>query len=163
MRTRRLVGGSLVTSIVLALFAVVLVQAAAAADAVCTLAVEPKTAVAGSEFHLLGSGFTPTELVLQKDGGQPVTIDLDLGDQDPFDIPIGSRKGDEGTWMATAALPGTCSATVEFTATLENTDTIDDLLASTTAQGRVPLGLVMLVIAFGVGGGMLAAWRLRLA
>jgi hypothetical protein len=162
MRTRRLVGGSVVIVLALALYFVALVQTAAA-QGNCTLTVEPDTATAGTVFHLHGSGFTPTQLILQKEGGQPVTSDLDLGTQDPFEIPIGSRTGDEGKWTATAVLAGTCSPSVMFTVTLESTDAISDLLAAPTATGHLPLGLVVLVIAAGFGGGAVVAWRLKRA
>lgn len=161
MRTRRLLGGSLIIALTFALYAVTLVPIVAA-QTNCQLTVEPAVATAGSEFHLHGSGFTPTQLILQKEGGQPVTIDLDLGTQDPFEIPIGSHKGDEGKWTATAALPGVCAPSVVFTATLESTDAIGDLLAP-TSTGHLPLILVALMIVAGFGGGAVVAWQLRRA
>jgi hypothetical protein len=162
MRTRRLVRTSTALVITLALYFAALVQIAAA-QSQCTLTVEPKVATAGSEFHLHGSGFTPTQLILQKEGAQPVTVDLDLGDQDPFEIPIGSRKGDEGVWHATAVLPGVCSASAKFTATLENTDALSDLMLAPAANSHLPLMYVLLVILTGLGGGAFVAWRLNRA
>jgi len=149
----------LVVVTALALFAVVLVGRAAA-QAECTLSVEPKVADTGSEFHLLGSGFTPTQLTLQKGAGTPTTIDLNLGDQDPFDIPITSQPGDEGKWTATVSVPGGCSESVQFTATLENTDTMGGLL-SPVSTARLPLAVVILTIVAGLTGGALVARRLK--
>ena len=158
MKTRRFLGGSLVIALTLALYAAPLVPSAAA-QSDCQLSVDPQTATAGSEFHLHGSGFTPTQLILQKAGSEPVTIDLDLAGADPFDIPVGSRQGDEGEWTATASLPGTCSPSVVFTATLQSTDVLDDLLAP-TAGGHVSLMLVLLITIAGFAGGAVAARRL---
>jgi hypothetical protein len=162
MRTRRLVGTSTVIVMSLALYFAALIQTAAAQSS-CTLTVEPEVATAGSEFILRGSGFTPTELILQKEGAAAVTVELDLDSQDPFDIPIGSRKGDEGRWHATASLPGVCAASVVFTATLESTDALSDLLAAPPANGRLPLWIALLVLVTGLGGGAFVAWRLNRA
>lgn len=158
MQTRRFLGGSLLMALTLALYAAAQVPTVAA-QSDCKLTVDPQVATAGSQFHLHGSGFTPTQLILQKAGGQPVTVDLDLGGADPFDIPVGSRQGDEGEWTATAALPGTCSPSVVFTATLQSTDVVDDLLAP-TAGGHFSLMLVLLVGVAGFAGGAVAARRL---
>ena len=135
----------------------------AAAQVECTLTVEPEVAVAGSEFQLHGEGYTPTQLVLQKDGAEAVTIDLDLAGQDPFEIPVGSSIGDEGVWQATAELPGTCSPSVTFTVTLQDTDAMSDVLEPSTTEGRLPVAIYLLIIAVGLGGGVLAGARLRLA
>jgi pimeloyl-ACP methyl ester carboxylesterase len=164
MRGRRLVGPvSLVVS-TLGLYFGGLVPMVAAQSR-CQLTVEPKTAVAGTTFQVHGSGYTPTQLILQREGGQPVTIPLDLKGADPFDFPIGSRIGDEGTWHATAALPGTCSPSIVFTATLQPTDVASDVVATMTIQqdGHLPLGIYLLVIVVGFSGGTFVAWKLTLA
>jgi hypothetical protein len=160
MRTRRLLGGPLAIVLTFALYLAAFVQITAA-QSQCQLTIDPEVATAGSEFHLHGSGFTPTQLILQKEGEDPVTIDLDLGTADPFDIPIGSRKGDEGNWTATAALPGTCSPSVTFIATLESTDAISDLLAAPKTNDHLPLMVVLLTIVAGFGAGAVVALRLR--
>lgn len=160
MRTRWLVGGSVVIVMALVLLLVALVQTAAA-QSECELTIEPETAKAGTVFHLRGNGFTPTQLILQKNGNEAVTSDLELGSQDPFEIPIGSKIGDEGEWSATADLPGTCSPSVTFTVTLENTDAPYDALARPEPTGRVPLMLVALIIVGGFGGGVVVARRMK--
>ncbi len=160
MRTRWLVGGTVVIVMALALCLVALVQTAAAQNE-CKLTIEPETAKAGTVFQLRGSGFTPTQLILQNDGKEAVTTDLDLGSQDPFEIPIGSHIGDEGTWSATADLPGTCSPSVTFIVTLENTDAIGGVPAAPGQTGHMPLMLVALIIVAGFGGGAAVAWRLK--
>lgn len=160
MRSRWLVGGSVVIVMSLALCLGALVQTAAA-QSECKLTIEPETAKAGTVFQLGGSGFTPTQLILQKDGNEAVTTDLDLGSQDPFEIPIGSHIGDEGRWSATASLPDTCSPKVTFTVTLENTDAPYDMLAGRETTGHFPLMLVALIVVVGFGGGAAVAWRLN--
>ena len=128
----------------------------------CELTAEPASATAGSVFHLLGTGFTPTELTLQREGGDPTTLPLSLGSADPFDIPIGSKESDAGTWHATANEPGVCSASTTFVATLANTDTAAETGPAAPADdARPPLGAYLVVIGVGLGGGVLAAWRLN--
>jgi hypothetical protein len=169
MRSRRIFGAT--SSVVLSagLFLTAF-AGSVAAQGNCQLTVDPQQATAGTTFMLHGSGFTPSQLILQREGGQAVTIDLDLKGQDPFSIPIGSRKGDEGAWHATASLPGTCSPSVVFNATLENTDAVSDAVATLTGsgsgpsgQGHLPLGIYILVIVVGFTGGAVVAWKLRLA
>jgi len=160
MRTKRIVGATLVVKLVMGLFLLAGASSVAAQDE-CVLTVEPAEAQAGSEFVLHGEGFTPDQLILQRGSNEPVTINLSLGDTDPFEIPIGSRTGDEGLWTATALVKGTeCSATTNFRVTLQNTDMIDDLVSSPT--GGLPLIAYLLVIVGGFGAGALAARHLRL-
>jgi hypothetical protein len=124
----------------------------AAAGASCQLTVDPEEATAGSVFQVHGSGFTPTELTLQKNGGEATTFPLNLGTADPFDVPIGSRKSDAGTWTVTASEPGVCSASATFTATLESTDA----LITAAPDQRQPLGVYALVLGVGLMVGSLA-------
>src|SRR4029078_9921783 len=105
MGSRRIIGATSAIILSAALYLPAFVGAVAA-QGNCQLTVDPQQATAGTTFQLHGSGFTPTQLILQREGGQAVTIDLDLKGQHPFSIPIGSRKGDEGAWHATASLPG---------------------------------------------------------
>lgn len=160
MRTRRLIGATVATAMGLSLYLVALVPMAVADDG-CTLTATPAIAAAGTEFTLRGSGFTPADLTLQKEGGQPVTIELDLGDDDPFEIPIGSNTGDEGVWHATA-VGDECSAETSFTVTLQNTDAIDDLLGS-VGSAPLPTALALGVILVGFAAGMLLGRRTRRA
>jgi hypothetical protein len=164
MRGHRVVGASSIIALTVGLYLLGLVQTAAA-QSQCQLSVEPTVAVAGTTFQVRGSGFTPTQLILQRDGGAAATIDLDLKGADPFEFPIGSKRGDEGTWHATAALPGTCSPSVVFTATLEPTDTVSDAVAALTLEqdGHLPLGIYLLVIVVGLVGGIAVALKLDLA
>jgi hypothetical protein len=158
MRGQVVVGGSLIVLTAFAFFCAGHVSSAAA-DTQCTLTVAPKIADTGSEFHLRGRGFTPTTLTLQKNGGTPATIVLNLGSQDPFDIPIKSQPGDEGKWVATVSVDGGCSASVAFTATLENTDMASDPFGPRSAS-RLPLAIVLIVVVAGLTGGAFAAQRL---
>jgi hypothetical protein len=161
MRTTRLVGATLIVKLVLGLF--LLSAAGVAAQDACVLTVEPAEAPAGHEFVLSGTGYLPDKLVLQRGTNEPVTIQLSLGPADPFEIPIGSRTGDEGLWTATASVDGTdCEATATFRVTLQNTDMIDDLMSGSTGGG-LPLIAYLLVIVGGFGIGALAARHLRLA
>lgn len=161
MRGHRIAKASFVIVLTLGVYLCGLVQTVAA-QSQCQLSVDPTMAVAGATFKIHGSGFTPAQLILQREGGQPNTIDLDLKGADPFDIPIGSNKGDEGVWHATASLPGTCSPSVVFTVTLQQTDTVTDAVALLTTQQNehLPIGIYILVIAVGFSGGAFAAWKL---
>lgn len=125
-----------------------------AAQDECELAVEPAEALAGSQFVLKGDGYTPTQLTLQRETAEPVTFDLDLGDADPFEIPIGSKSGDEGLWTATVRSEDGCVATATFRVALPSTDMIEDLLGGT---GRLPTAVYLLVMLAGFGGGVLIA------
>jgi hypothetical protein len=164
MRGHRVVGTFSVTLLALGMTIAALAQPVVA-QSTCQLSVEPKAAVAGTTFQLHGSGFSPTQLIVRKDGDEATTIDLDLKGADPFDIPIGSKQGDEGTWHATVTLPGTCSASITFSVTLQPTDTVSDAVGALTREqdGHLPLGVYLLVIATGLVGGVVAASKLRLA
>ena len=125
--------GGLLLALLLPVLA--LAPAVTADEHECQLSVEPKRAPAGSDFMLRGSGYTPTRLTLQKEGSDsPVTLDLALNGADPFEIPIGSRRGDEGVWVATAFVPGGCSETVRYRATAP----VSATAAPTVAPTAVP-------------------------
>jgi len=161
MRVRRLVGGTL-ESLMLVAIATLALVVPGAAGASCEMSVDPTTATAGSVFTLHGAGFTPTELTLQRDGGAASTIPLELGTADPFDIPIGSKDSDVGTWHATATEPGVCSASTSFVATLSSTDTVAAAAgAPSGGDDRLPLGVYAVVIGLGLAGGVMAAWRIQ--
>jgi hypothetical protein len=151
-----------VESLILVAIAALALVVPGAAGASCELTVDPDTATAGSVFTLHGSGFTPTELTLQRDDGPVSTIPLDLGTADPFDVPIGSKASDVGTWHATATEPGVCSASTSFVATLSSTDAaVAAQATSGAADDRLPLGVYAVVIGLGLAGGVLAAWRVQ--
>lgn len=146
-----------------ALLALVIVPAGAsgvAAQGACELSVAPASGPAGTEFTLSGSGYTPDLLTLQREGQQAAQFDLDLGDADPFEIPIRSRAGDEGEWQATVAVTDTeCAGTATFRVTLHDTDTIETLLAS-PAGGLPPIAYLIVVLG-GFAGGLVIARRVR--
>ncbi len=126
----------------------------------CEVRVEPKIGEAGTEFILSGAGYTPTLLTLHKNNGRQTAVELDLDGADPFEIPIGSRPGDEGLWTATVSVEaGECTATVTFRVTLLDTATGDAIRRGS----GLPLGLYVLVGLLGFGGGTLIARRVRLA
>jgi hypothetical protein len=136
-------------------------SAAAAEPDDCRLAVQPTVGAAGTQFTLSGEGYTPTGLTLQKNDGRETIVDLELAGADPFEIPIGSRAGDEGLWKATAVVAGTsCSATATFRVTLLSTDVLSGLIGGLDREG-MPLAVYILVVAMGLGGGRLLAGRLR--
>ena len=131
-----------------------------AQDNECDVSVSPRAAVAGSVFVFTGSGYDPTRLTLQKEGGDAINHELTVGDADPWEVTVRSRVGDEGTWSASfedATLD--CTATTEFRVTLSNTDAIGDAL--TAATSGAPLALYMSVIVVGFGGGLLIGRRMR--
>jgi hypothetical protein len=130
----------------------------------CELAVEPQSGPAGTQFTLSGEGYTPTHLTLRKDSGRETTVELDLGDAEPFEIPIGSQPGDEGLWTATAYIPGTdCSATTTFRVMLLDTATLASMSSTPADGGGLPLTVYLLIGLLGFGGGTLIARRVRIA
>jgi hypothetical protein len=154
----------LARTVTVALIGAVLVLASAmsALASDCEVSVEPRVAQAGTVFTLRGEGYTPTTLTLQKNDGRETAVELDLGDADPFEIPIGSNVGDEGRWHATVAVADTdCSATVTFRVTLLDTSTLSDVTAG-RGGGLPPLAFVVAAV-LGFTGGTLIGRRLRLA
>jgi hypothetical protein len=125
----------------------------------CELHVEPPTAAAGSTFVLRGSGYTPTEVTLQRQDIAPVTVELDLPEDEAFEIPISSQPGDEGLWTATVSdAARDCTAAATFRVTLLDTATGEDartILA--TGAGGLPIVMYLLVILVGFAGGRLLA------
>jgi hypothetical protein len=152
---QRLVGATLEGLILVGIAAVSFVVPSVA-GASCELTVEPEEAIAGSVFHVQGSGFTPTELTLQHDGGKATSFPLDLGGADPFDVPVGSKESDAGTWHVTASQAGVCSASTTFVATMASTDAAGSASTSAPAQ-RLPAGVYVVVIGLGLVGGAIAA------
>lgn len=127
----------------------------------CEVAVAPRVGEAGTVFTLSGEGYTPTQLVLRKDGGRETAVELELDGADPFEIPIGSRTGDEGVWRATVAVADSeCSATVTFRVTLLDTSTLSE--GGGRGGGGLPLFVFALAAAAAFAGGTLLArsWRL---
>ena len=133
---------------------------ALAGDAGCEVQVSPLAAAAGSVFVFSGSGHSPTELTLQKEGSMKLDHDIDLGDADPWEVTVRSRVGDEGKWTAWFSNAETgCTTTVKFRVTLSSTDLIDDIVAATTELGSAPIGLYLAVIVVGFSGGLLIGRR----
>lgn len=155
MRAQRLIGATLELVILIGI-ATLSLFVPAAAGASCEMTVEPKEATAGSVFHVQGSGFTPTEMTLQRDGGKASTVPLNLGTADPFDIPLGSKASDAGTWHVTANEPGVCSASAKFVASMASTDAASGAVA-TGPGSRLPAGVYFVVIGLGLIGGAIAA------
>jgi len=151
---QRFIGATL-ESVILVGIAALSFLVPATAGASCELTVEPEEATAGSVFHVEGSGFTPTELTLQREGGQATTFPLNLGTADPFDIPVGSKESDAGKWHVMASQPGVCSAQTSFIATMANTDAVTAAVASQSDR-RQPQGVYVVVIGLGLFGGALA-------
>src|SRR5215210_8444835 len=90
-----------------------------AKDTDCSVHVNPRVAVGGSVFVFSGSGYSPTQLILQEDGGDPINHDLSVSDADPWEVTVRSRVGDEGTWTATFKdTSEPCVASTEFRVTL---------------------------------------------
>lgn len=142
------------------MLAVFVGSAIAAEPGTCDVHVSPRAAAAGSVFIFNGSGFMPTELTLQKEGGEPISHDLNVNEGDPWEVTVRSRAGDEGTWSASFFdTDANCTAAVEFRVTLSNTDLIDDIAASVTSPA--PMLLYLAVIVFGFGGGVLIGRRVR--
>jgi hypothetical protein len=133
-----------------------------AGEAVCVVTVDPQAAAGGTVFTFTGSGFAPTQMELQKGKEAPTVNDIDLAGADPWQVTVQSRAGDEGAWTATFDEEEGCSVSVQFRVTLSDTDFISDLIGDRPG-GSVPALLVLLVAAFGVGGGLFVARRLASA
>lgn len=116
----------------------------------CSVRVEPRAAPAGSVFVFSGTGFAPTELELARGNGAPSIHPLVPADDDPWEVSVRSRVGDEGTWTATFSEEDVCTATVKFRVTLSNTDTLADVTETGSGQ---PWILYLAVVAFGFVGG----------
>ena len=130
-------------------------------SASCTVEVDPAVATSGSLFVFSGRGFQPSELTLQKDGGEPATHQLSVGDTEGWEVTVRSRVGDEGDWTATFVDPaGDCTTTVDFRVTLTSTDVLDDVAAA-TSQFSAPLLLYALVVIVGFTGGAAIGRRLN--
>jgi hypothetical protein len=155
----RISGAPLLGALVLVCLASVHVMAA---DADCVVTADPQAAAGGSVFTFSGSGFQPTHMTLQKDTDAATVSDIDVAGADPWLVTVQSRAGDEGAWKATFDVDGGCSVTVQFRVTLTETDLINSLLGNTPG-GSVPALLVVLLAAFGVGGGLFLARRLAAA
>lgn len=134
--------------------------AAVAAQEECAIEVEPKEGPTGTQFVLRGSGYTPDRLTLQRGSDDPVSFELELGDADPFEIPIASKPGDEGRWRATVVVSDTeCEAQATFRVTLQPTDTLNEL-ANRPSRGVPPVAYVLVIVA-GFAAGTLAARHVR--
>jgi hypothetical protein len=152
---KRLLGTSLVSALLLGLLMAGSVATVAGQED-CLLTVEPSEAPAGSQFVLSGAGYTPDRLTLQRESTDPVSFELGLGGGDSFEIPIGSKPGDEGVWRATVAVDETgCEGTATFRVTLQPTDMMDDLLAA--SGGGLPPFVYLLVVVGGFAAGTLVA------
>lgn len=133
-----------------------------AADPVCSVTVDPQSAVGGSVFTFTGSGFHPTKLLLQKGDGGPITNDIDPGAADPWTQVVQSRAGDEGSWTATFVEEAGCVIAVSFEVTLTSTDVISDLL-SDEPETKLPALFYLMVVGFGLAGGAFLSRRLGAA
>ena len=121
----------------------------------CDVEVSPKAAAAGSVFVFSGSGFQPTSLELQKNDDEPVAHTLNVGGEDPWDVTVRSRLGDEGRWIATFTdEDADCAATTEFRVTLASTDVVDDLAAAAAETRPAVIGFFAAVLIFGLTGGL---------
>jgi hypothetical protein len=96
-----------------------------AASAACTLSVTPASGPPGTEFTFIGSGYTPTTLTLTQEGKPPRVVPLELGNADPFSIPLLAKQADVGKWRVVASIPDTeCAGSAVIRVTLPPTDTL---------------------------------------
>src|SRR5688572_23653951 len=109
----RALGASFVALLLLSIGA----AGVSAADAECSVEVSPTAGAAGTVFVFSGTGFEPTELVLHKDDTAAGTHSIDVSDDDPWEVSVRSRPGDEGVWAAELSSED-CSAVAQFRVTL---------------------------------------------
>ena len=131
-----------------------------AAPSQCSASVSPRSGTAGTVFTFSGSGFKPTELTLHKNDAEAGVHELS-GSSDPWQVSVRSRPGDEGAWSAELS-SDQCSAVVEFKVTLANTDVLSDAQPD-SGSVPLPLGLAVIVLAAGVGGGLVLGRRVNVA
>lgn len=130
---------------------------ALADEAACSASADPPSATGGSVFTFSGSGFQPTKLGLQKETDELIFHDLNVGTDDPWEVTVRSRAGDEGTWTASFSAEGGCTVDVEFRVTLSSTDLLE------SGPEGAPIGLLalyMFVVVGGFSGGVPVAWRI---
>jgi hypothetical protein len=96
----------------------------------CDLTVKPAAGPPGTEFVFRGSGYSPTELQLTRQGSPTRVVPLSLDGADPFHFSVVAGDGDVGKWKAVAmdAAAG-CDGMAVIRVTLPGTFTIDDALA----------------------------------
>lgn len=153
--------GVLGVSLAALLFLSVEASAVMAQSGACSVEVSPRAGAAGTVFVFSGSGFKPTELTLHKDDSDAGVHDVDVGTEDPWQVSVRSRPGDEGAWVAELSSDA-CSATAQFRVTLNNTDAVSDAVTP-PASAPAPLALALFVIGAGLGGGLFFGRRLLLA
>jgi hypothetical protein len=128
----------------------------------CVVEVSPKAATAGSVFVFNGSGFKPISLLLQKNDDEPIAHGLSVGEDDPWEVTVRSRTGDEGKWLASFTDEGAnCTATVEFNVTLASTDVVEDLSTAAAATRPAVIGFFAAVLLFGLTGGVLMGRQIQ--
>ena len=109
----------------------------------CALSVKPKHGGPGTEFVFSGSGYSPTRIVLKRDGGPTKTVQVTPGDSADFTVRLIAGQNDTGTWKATAIEPAGCKASASFSVGLPSTSTIDgadDGMRSAALVGFAALG-----------------------
>ncbi len=129
-----------------------------AAEPGCTVEVAPRAGAAGTVFVFSGTGFEPTQLKLHKNGADAGSHVVDVHGNDSWQVSVRSRPGDEGRWSAELT-SRECSASVDFRVTLAST-----AVAASSAPNDappVPWALSILVLAAGLGGGVVLGRRIR--
>jgi hypothetical protein len=108
-----------------------------------------------------GSGYEPDHVILQKRGADPIQHDVDVGAEDPWQVRVRSRAGDEGTWSATFTDPITnCIAMIDFRVTLSSTDASSEP-TGITSTAPAPVLLYLLVVVSGFSGGLFIGRRVQ--
>lgn len=144
MRTR--IGRSLALSSSLSLLLLTLAASAPAlaqSGSDCTLSVNPKRGGPGTEFVFSGAGYSPTRIVLKRDGGPSKTVEITPDGTDEFTVRLVAGQNDTGAWRATAIEPDGCRASVSFRVGLPPTATIggvDDGMRGAALAGFAALG-----------------------
>jgi hypothetical protein len=91
----------------------------------CDLVVNPSSGPPGTEFVFSGTGYSPTELRLTRDGAEPRVVPLNLAGVDPWSVSILAGDSDVGKWKAVAvdAVAG-CQGVATIKVTLPGTSTL---------------------------------------
>jgi hypothetical protein len=115
----------------------------------CQLSVTPTEGPPGTQFVFSGSGYTPTLLTLRQEGKEPIVQELDLGDEDPFEIELVAMEEHAGRWTAIASIPDTeCAGRAVLRVTLPSTATLAEAAGTNRMAALLGVSGVLILFVF---------------
>ena len=132
-------------------------SAVMAAEPGCTIEVAPRAGAAGTVFVFSGTGFEPTQLTLHRNDADAGSHVVNVNSEDPWQVTVRSRPGDEGRWSAELEL-----RRVQCQRGFPSYARQHGRRRDPSRSGpQVPLALSILVLAAGLGGGVVLGRRIR--